>query len=105
MTPEDKFAAVFKAETPPPRDFAFEALMVQRVAAQRLWAKIAAMIPFTLAAAIGLWGLQPLWPQVSQMLARMEQALPQLGPAMIVTGFAGAVAAGAVWLSRRVVSL
>ncbi len=62
MTPEQKMAALFAAEAPPARDFAFEARMAQRIAARRFLARILAMVPLTIAAAAILWGLQPLWP-------------------------------------------
>lgn len=60
MTPEDKMAALFRADTPPARDFAFEAGVAQRLARRRMWATIAAMVPLAIAAAAGLWGLQPV---------------------------------------------
>lgn len=97
MTPEQKMAALFAAETPPARDFAFEAVMAQRVAVRRFWARIAAMIPLAVAAAAGLWGLQPLWPEAERMLDQAGAATPDLLPALVVAGVTGATA---VWLIR-----
>ena len=101
MTPDQKMAVLFAAEAPPARDFAFEAVMAQRIAARRLWARIAAMIPLTVAAAAGLWGLQPLWPAVEGALAEAGAARPDLLPALVLTATAGAGAAVVVWLSGR----
>jgi hypothetical protein len=101
MTPDQKMAALFAAEAPPARDFAFEALMAQRIAARRMWARIAAMIPLTIAAAAGLWGLQPLWPTVSQALGQAGAATPDLLPALVLTAVTGATAAFLIRFSRR----
>ncbi|QTC92966.1 hypothetical protein [Brevundimonas goettingensis] len=97
MTPEHKMAALFAAETPPARDFAFEARMVQRIAMRRFWARIAAMIPLAVAAAAGLWGLQPLGPEAARMLEQAGAATPDLLPALAVVGVTGATA---LWLVR-----
>jgi hypothetical protein len=101
MTPDQKMAALFAAQTPPARDFAFEALMTQRIAARRMWARIAAMVPLTVAAAAGLWGLQPLWPVAEQALVQASAATPDLLPALVLTASAVAGAAVVVWLSGR----
>jgi hypothetical protein len=101
MTPDQKMAALFASETPPARDFAFEAVMAQRIAARRMWARIAAMIPLTVAAAAGLWGLQPLWPTIEAALTEAGAATPDLIPALVLTASAGAGAAVLIWISGR----
>jgi hypothetical protein len=101
MTPDQKMAALFAAETPPARDFAFEALMAQRIAARRMWAAISAMVPLTVAAAAGLWGLQPLWPTVARTLDEAGTAMPDLAPALVLTAVAGATAAVLIRFSLR----
>jgi hypothetical protein len=101
MTPEQKMAALFAVETPPARDFAFEVRMAQRIATRRFQARIAAMIPLTIAAAAILWGLQPLWPTIQATLAETGAATRDLLPALVLTASAGAAAAVVVWLSGR----
>ncbi len=101
MTPEQKMAALFAADAPPARDFAFEVRTAQRIAARRLWARIAAMLPLTVAAAAGLWGLQPLWPEAARMLDQAGAATPDLLPALVVAGVTGATAIWLIQLSRR----
>lgn len=97
MTPENKMAALFRAETPPARDFAFEAVMAQKMAARRLRSTILAMIPVTAAAAAGLWGLQPLLPLAGQAMI----VAPELIVPLSATVAAGLGAGLLVWVSRR----
>jgi len=101
MTPEQKMAALFAAEAPPARDFAFEARMVQRIATRRFQARIAAMVPLAVAAAAGLWGLQPLWPEAARMLEQAGSATPDLLPVLAVVGVTGATALWLIQILRR----
>ena len=55
MTPERKLAALFAAEAPPARDFAFQAAVARRIAARRAWMTVVALLPWTIAATALLW--------------------------------------------------
>ncbi len=69
MTPEQKLAALFAAETPPRRDYAFEALVAERVARRRAWLAVVAMMPWLMVSGIVLWALSPLLETLAQDLA------------------------------------
>lgn len=93
MTPEQKLAALFAADAPPPRDYAFEADVAERVARRRAWMTVAALVPWMVVAAIVLWALQPVLVRLSEELATLIQPLALVGAVTVV-------AAGlALWLT------
>lgn len=59
MTPEARLAALFAAETPPQRDFAFEAEVLRRIARRRAVASVIAVAPASAAAGVLIWALAP----------------------------------------------
>ena len=95
MTPEQKLAALFAAEAPPPRDYAFEADVAERIARRRAWMTVAAMLPWLTVAGIVLWALAPVLVTVSGEVA------PVLSPVALVLGLVGVAGGGALWLSGR----
>lgn len=95
MTPEQKLAALFAAEAPPARDYAFQVGVAQRIAARRAWLTVAALAPWAIAATAILWAFAPL---AAGLAEGAEPLLQPLGA--IVTLVAVSVAA-ALWLSRR----
>lgn len=93
MTPEARLQALFAAETPPPRDLAFEAEVARRVAARRAVLRVAALLPLTLAFAVLLWAVRPYMAGLTVPAAAV--------PAMTAGGLAVVGALAVVWLSRR----
>jgi hypothetical protein len=95
MTPEQKLAALFAAEAPPARDYAFQTKVAERIAVRRAWMTVLALSPWAIAATALLWALQPVVAPLSQGLETTIE------PSALV--LAGAMAAGvaALWLSRR----
>ncbi|MGQ3041147.1 MAG: hypothetical protein ACT6TH_04145 [Brevundimonas sp.] len=75
MTPEQKLAALFAADAPPARDYAFEADVAERIARRRAWLTIFALAPWALIAGIVLWALQPVLAGLSIELAALIQPL------------------------------
>ena len=71
------------------------------IGARRFLARIAAMIPLTVAAAAGLWGLQPLWQTVAPAVGQFNAAMPDLLPALALTGVTGATAAVLIRFAGR----
>jgi hypothetical protein len=99
MSPDEKMKALFRSETPPTRDFAFEAVIAQKVAARRMWATIIAMIPPTVAVAVGLWGLRPMLVSVAQMIPISSSNA--LTMTLSTAALAGVAALGVIWSARR----
>ena len=95
MTPEQKLAALFAAEAPPVRDYAFQARVGERIAARRAWMTLAALAPWVVAAAALLWALAPVIPPFADHLAAAIQ------PMAMVLAIAGVTALAARWLTRR----
>ena len=95
MTPDAKLKALFRADRPPARDYLFEAAVAERVARRRVWATLAALTPWGLAATAALWGLRPA---VGPFAASLGPALEPVG--LMLAGTAAA-AGTALWLSRR----
>jgi hypothetical protein len=95
MTPERKMAALFAAEVPPARDIVFSVEVARRIARRRAWTRVAAMIPWAIAAAALLWGSQPV---LAPLGADLGKALI---PAMTILGTAAGVAIAGLWLARR----
>ena len=95
MTPERKLAALFAAEAPPARDYAFQARVAQRIAARRAWMTVGALVPWAVAASAVLWGLSPV---VAPFTDSIEAAIQPT--AMVLAVGAGTLLA-ARWLSRR----
>ncbi|MDI1280165.1 hypothetical protein [Brevundimonas sp.] len=95
MTPEQKMNALFAADAAPARDLGFQADVARRIARQRAWATVVALVPWLIAATAVLWGLQPA------LAAAADQLAPTLIPvAMTLTLVVGSLAA-ALWLTRR----
>lgn len=95
MTPEQKLSALFAAETPPARDYAFQARMAQAIALRRAWMTVAALVPWAVAAVAVLWALIPVVGPMSESLGVALQ------PAAAVLAGAAVTAVAALWLSRR----
>lgn len=94
MTPEQKLSALFAAEAPAARDYAFQIRIARAVALRRAWMTVAALVPWAIAAATVLWALVPVVGPMADSLAVLAPAASMLAGAT-VTGFA------ALWLSRR----
>ena len=95
MTPEQKLAALFAADTPPARDYAFQAVVAQRIAARRAWLTLLALVPGAVAATAVLWALAPVAGDLAQGLAAVIQ------PAGAVLTLASLTGLAALWLARR----
>lgn len=95
MTPEQKLAALFAAETPPARDYAFQTRMAQAIALRRAWMTVAALVPWSVAAIAILWALVPVVGPVRESLGAALQ------PAAAMLAGAAVTAVAALWLSRR----
>ena len=95
MTPEQKLSALFAAEAPPARDYAFQAAVAQGIARRRAWMTVAALIPWAIAAVALLWGLNPIVAPLAQGLEATIQ------PSALVLAGASAAVVAALWLSRR----
>jgi hypothetical protein len=59
MTPETRLAALFAAEAPPLRDFAFEAEVLSRITRRRAIASTTAAAPAATACGVLAWVLTP----------------------------------------------
>jgi hypothetical protein len=94
MTPEQKLKALFAAETPPARDYAFQAQLAQRIALRRAWMTVAALMPWGVAAIAILWALIPV-------VGPLGEDMAALVPAAGMLAGVGISAAAALWLSRR----
>lgn len=94
MTPEQKLSALFAAETPAARDYAFQARMAQAIALRRAWMTVAALVPWLIAAVAGLWGLRPV-------VRPILDSLSALGPAATILAAAAVTVASALTLARR----
>lgn len=93
MTPEARLQALFAAETPPPRDLAFEAEIARRVAARRAVLRVAALLPLAVALAVLLWAIRPFMAGLTVPGAAV--------PAMTAGGLAVVGALLLVWMSGR----
>jgi hypothetical protein len=94
MTPEQKLQALFAAEAPPARDYAFQAQLAQRIALRRAWMTVAALIPWGVAAVAILWALIPVVGPLGEDIAALIPAAGMLAGAAVS-------AVAALWLSRR----
>ena len=95
MTPEQKLAALFATERPPARDHGFQAAVAQRIVVRRAWMTAAALAPWTIAAAAGLWGLSPVVGPLAEGLAGVIE------PSATVLSLTGGTLLAARWMSRR----
>ena len=95
MTPDRKLDALFAAEAPPARDYAFQARVAQRIAARRAWMTVGALVPWVIAASAVLWGLSPV---VAPFTDSMEAAI---APTAVVLAVGGATLLVARWMARR----
>lgn len=94
MTPEQKLSALFAAEAPPTRDYVFQARLAEAIALRRAWMTVAALVPWTVAAAVLLWALIPV---VGPMADSLGSALQ---PAAAILAGAAVTLVVALWLSR-----
>jgi len=78
MTPEQKLQALFAAEAPPARDYAFQARLAQRIALRRAWMTVVALIPWGIAAAAILWALIPVVGPLGEDIAAVTPAAGML---------------------------
>jgi hypothetical protein len=95
MTPEQKLSALFAAEAPPARDYAFQARMAQAIALRRAWMTVAALVPWAVAAAVLLWALIPVAAPMADSLGAALQ------PAAAMLAVAAVTAVVGLWMSRR----
>lgn len=78
MTPEQKLQALFAAEAPPARDYAFQARVAQRIALRRAWMTVVALIPWGIAAVAILWALVPVVGPLGEDIAAVTPAAGML---------------------------
>ncbi|MFA4892391.1 hypothetical protein [Brevundimonas sp.] len=94
MTPDQKLQALFAAETPPARDYAFQARLAQRIALRRAWMTVAALIPWGVAAIAVLWALRPV-------VGPLTEDIGALIPAAAMLAGVAVSAVAALSLARR----
>ncbi|HWQ87133.1 hypothetical protein [Brevundimonas sp.] len=94
MTPERKLQALFAAEAPPARDYAFQARLAQRIALRRAWMTVAALAPWCVAGVAILWALIPVVGPLGEDIAALVPAAGMLAGVAVS-------AVAALWLSRR----
>lgn len=94
MTPEQKLQALFAAEAPPARDYAFQAQLAQRIALRRAWMTVAALAPWCVAGIAILWALIPVVGPLGEDIAAMAPAAGMLAGVAVS-------AAVALWMARR----
>lgn len=95
MTPDQKLAALFAAEAPPVRDYAFQVRLAERIAARRACMTVLAVAPWVIAVSALLWGLSPV---VAPFAVSMAAAIQ---PTAVVLAIGCATLLGARWLTRR----
>ena len=95
MTPEQKLAALFAAEAPPARDYAFQAEVARRVALRRAWMTVLALAPWAIAAVAVLWALAPI---VGPIAESLSAALETTAMTLVLAAGSALVA---LWMSRR----
>lgn len=95
MTPEQKLAALFAAEAPPARDYAFQAEVAGRIAARRAWMTVLALAPWAVAAVAVLWALAPIVEPLAEALSAA------LETTAVTLALAAVSALIALWMSRR----
>ncbi|MGZ9113765.1 MAG: hypothetical protein ACXW3K_04005 [Brevundimonas sp.] len=78
MTPEQKLQALFAAEAPPARDYAFQARVAQGVALRRAWMTVAALVPWGIAAVAIFWALIPVVGPLTEDIAALIPAAAML---------------------------
>lgn len=94
MTPEQKLQALFAAEAPPARDYAFQVRVAQRIALRRAWMTVAALVPWGIAAVAILWALIPV-------VGPLGEDVAALIPAAAVLAGVAVSAVAALALARR----
>lgn len=94
MTPEEKLSALFAAEAPPARDYAFQARVAQAIALRRACLTVGALVPWAISAVAVLWALIPVVGPMSESLGAA------LKPAAGMLAGAALTAVAALWLSR-----
>ena len=78
-SPDDRIAALFAADLPPARDFAFEAEVAQAVARRRFLADLGVYSVFAAAVSGLLW---ILWPSLAPLLEAVGRAFAPAGMAL-----------------------
>lgn len=78
MTPEQKLQALFAAEAPPARGYAFQARLAQRIALRRAWMTVAALVPWGVAGVAILWALIPVVGPLGEDIAALVPAAGML---------------------------
>ncbi|RZJ06311.1 MAG: hypothetical protein EON89_00445 [Brevundimonas sp.] len=94
MTPEQKLQALFAAEAPPARDYAFQARLAQRIALRRAWMTVAALAPWCIAGVAILWALIPV-------IGPLGEDMAALAPAAVMLAGVAVSAVAALQLARR----
>jgi hypothetical protein len=92
MTPEQKLQALFAAEAPPARDYAFQVRVAQRIALRRAWMTVAALIPWGVAAVAILWALIPVVGPLGEDVAALLPAAAMLAGVAVSAALALAMA-------------
>ncbi|WP_309627457.1 hypothetical protein [Brevundimonas sp.] len=95
MKPEDRLNAFFAEATPPARDLAFQAGVAERVARRRAFATVATLIPWTIAAIVLCWAVEPMMGPVIEGLGQT------LAPAAAILGLTGLGVVGLMAGARR----
>lgn len=95
MTPEQKLAALFAADTPPARDYAFQIRAAERIAARRAWMTVGALVPWVVAVMALLWALAPVAAPFAESMA------PAVQSSALVLAIAGGTLLAALWMARR----
>lgn len=92
MTPEQKLQALFAAEAPPARDYAFQVRVAQRIALRRAWMTVAALVPWGVAAVAILWALIPVVGPLGEDVASLLPAAAMLAGVAVSAALALAMA-------------
>ena len=74
LTPDQKLAALFAEQAPPPRDPVFCAEVKQRVARRRALARVGAAAPWAIVTGLLAWALQPV----------LEPSMPALADSLVL---------------------
>ncbi len=93
--PDRLLADLWAEDQPPARDAVFVVAVMQKAARRRLWADIAALAPFCVAAAVALWAVSPA---LASTMAGVIRSLPSgPGPAVLTQVVAALVTSAGIW--------
>ncbi|WP_420477730.1 hypothetical protein [Brevundimonas sp. FT23028] len=98
MTPEQKLAALLAVESPPRRDFVFEAGVAERIARRRAWLAVAALLPWMLVSGCIFWAMAPM---LEQLFAALPGLVSPIALVMGLTAVAGGAAMRLAGLGQR----